>query len=126
MLADKDVMATIAVKDLNTARKFYQQTLGFKSVGDEGPGSVLMLKSGRSTVLIYVSQYAGTNKATSATWGVGKDMDAIVRTLQQAKVPFEHYDLPGITREGDVHVMGDFKAAWFRDPDGNILHINNR
>jgi catechol 2,3-dioxygenase-like lactoylglutathione lyase family enzyme len=125
MLADKDVMATIAVKDLNTARNFYQQTLGFPPLGDEGPGGVLMLKSGKSTVLIYESQFAGTNKATSATWGVGKELDAIVRTLQQAHVPFEHYDLPGLKRDGDVHIAGDFKAAWFRDPDGNILHINN-
>src|SRR6478672_7687454 len=108
MLADKDVMATIAVKDLNTARKFYQQTLGFAPIGDEAPGSVLMLKSGKSTILIYESHYAGTNKATSATWGVGQEMDAIVRTLQKAQVPFEHYDLPGLTREGDVHVMGHF------------------
>jgi hypothetical protein len=40
-------------------------------------------------------------------------------------VPFEHYDMPGGRREGDIHIFGDFKAAWFKDPDGNILHINN-
>ena len=124
MLADKDVMATIAVKDLNTARKFYQQTLGFAPLGNEDMG-VLMLKSGNAKVVVYESQYAGTNKATSATWGVGKEMDSIVSTLQKAQVPFEHYDLPGLKRDGDVHSAGDFKAAWFRDPDGNILHINN-
>jgi len=32
---------------------------------------------------------------------------------------------PGLKRDGDVHIAGDFKAAWFKDPDGNILHINN-
>jgi hypothetical protein len=36
-------------------------------------------------------------------------------------VRFEHYDdLPGMTREGDVHVAADMRAAWFKDPDGNI------
>jgi hypothetical protein len=72
-----------------------------------------------------VSQHAGANNATSATWGVGGEMDAIVRTLQQAGVRFEHYELPGMTRDGDVHVAASFKAAGFKDPDGNILHINN-
>ena len=103
MLADKDVMATIAVRDMAVARKFYQQTLGFSPAGVEEPG-VVTLRSGNSTVLIYESKFAGTNKATSATWGVGSEMDAIVRNLQKAKVPFEHYDLPGLKRDGDVHV----------------------
>jgi hypothetical protein len=53
-------------------------------------------------------------------------MDSIVRSLKKAGVPFELYDLPGLRREGDVHVVGEFKAAWFKDPDGNILHINNQ
>lgn len=125
MLADKDAMATVAVKDLAAARKFYQQTLGFSPSGSEESKDVLTLRSGRTTMVVYKSAFAGTNKATSATWGVGGEMDAIVKKLQQAGVRFEHYDDVGLKREGDVHVAGDFKAAWFKDPDGNILHINN-
>ena len=125
MLANKDAMATIAVKDLAVAKKFYQQILGFSPTGVEGPG-VVTLRSGNSTIVIYESQFAGTNKATSATWGVGDDMDSIVRTLKVAGVPFEHYETPSLRRDGDVHVVGEFKAAWFKDPDGNILHINNQ
>ena len=125
MLANKDAMATIAVRDLAVAKKFYQQILGFSPTGVEGPG-VVTLRSGNSTIVIYELQFAGTNKATSATWGVGGDMDSIVRTLKVAGVPFEHYETPGLRRDGDVHVAGEFKAAWFKDPDGNILHINNQ
>ena len=125
MLANKDAMATIAVKDLAVAKQFYQQILGFSPTGVEGPG-VVTLRSGTSTIVIYESEFAGTNKATSATWGVGDDMDSIVRTLEVAGVPFEHYETPGLRRDGNVHVAGDFKAAWFKDPDGNILHINNQ
>ena len=125
MLADKDAMATIAVKDLAAAKKFYQQKLGFSSIGVDQAG-VVTLRSGNSTIVVYESQLAGTHKATSATWGVGNEMDSIVRSLKKADVPFEHYDIPGLKREGDVHVAGEFKAAWFKDPDGNILHINNQ
>jgi hypothetical protein len=41
-------------------------------------------------------------------------------------VTFEHYNLPGLTLKEDVHVAGDYRGAWFKDPDGNILHINGR
>lgn len=124
MLAGKNAMATIAVKDLATAKKFYEGVLGLKPAGLEGPG-VTTYRSGASTVVVYQSQFARTNKATSATWGVGDEIEAIVRTLKKSDVVFEHYDLPGLRREGDIHVAGDFKAAWFKDPDGNILHINS-
>jgi catechol 2,3-dioxygenase-like lactoylglutathione lyase family enzyme len=124
MLASNDAMATVAVKDLAAAKKFYQDTLGFSADKSDEP-DVLMLRSGKSKIVVYESKFAGTNKATAATWGVGDEMDAIVSKLQKAGVRFEHYDMPGLKRDGDVHVDGGFKAAWFKDPDGNILHINN-
>jgi hypothetical protein len=34
--------------------------------------------------------------------------------------------LPQTKREGDVHVAGEHKIAWFKDPDGNILSVMNR
>ena len=64
-------------------------------------------------------------KDLAATWGLGADFDASVRALKDAGVAFEHYDFPGGHRGSDVHVFGDFKAAWFKDADGNILHINS-
>ena len=124
MLADKDAMATIAVKDLEAAKKFYGGTLGLKQDGPDNP-EVVTYKSGNATIVVYRSEFAGTNKATSATWGVGSEMETIVKTLKDAGVPFKHYDMPGLTREGEIHFAGSFKAAWFTDPDGNILHINS-
>ena len=124
MLADKDAMATIAVKDTKAAKKFYEGTLGLKPAPEQEPG-VLAYQSGNATVLVYESQYARTNKATAATWVVGADVEGVVRALKAKGVTFEHYDLPGTTRQGDVHVAGKTKVAWFKDPDGNILSIVN-
>ena len=123
-LADREAMATIAVKDLTIARAFYEGKLGLKRVGPESSEAVTY-ESGHAQIVVYRSQYAGTNQATAATWGVGDELEAVMRTLRDAGISFEHYDLPGATREGDIHVFGDFRAAWFRDPDGNILHVNN-
>ena len=121
MLGDSDAMATIAVKDLARARKFYEETLGLKRES-EGMEGVAEYRSGRSKVVVYESKFAGTNQATSATWEV-PDAKAVVDDLASKGVTFEHYDLPGLTRQGDLHVAGSFKGAWLKDPDGNILHI---
>jgi catechol 2,3-dioxygenase-like lactoylglutathione lyase family enzyme len=121
-IAVKDAAATIAVRDAKSARKFYEGTLGFKVVDDKMPDAQVY-QSGSSKILVYQSQYAGTNKATAATWGVGNDIEKVVQSLKAKGVAFEHYDMPGMTRKGDVHVADDLKAAWFKDPDGNILAL---
>lgn len=125
MLGNKDAVANIAVKNLDTAKKFYEDTLGLTPVGAEDQ-EVVVFKSGNSTVYVYQSQYAGTNKATAVTWVVGDDVEGIVQQLKAKGIAFEHYDMPGITRDGDVHIADDMKVAWFKDPDGNILNIINR
>jgi catechol 2,3-dioxygenase-like lactoylglutathione lyase family enzyme len=125
MLGDKDAAANIAVKNLETAKKFYEGTLGLTPVGAEGQ-EVVVFKSGNSTVYVYKSQYAGTNQATAMTWVVGEDIEGVVQQLKAKGITFEHYDMPGVTRDGDVHVAGDMKVVWFKDPDGNILNITNR
>jgi catechol 2,3-dioxygenase-like lactoylglutathione lyase family enzyme len=126
MLGDKNAAATIAVKDMEAAKKFYEGTLGLKQTGTDDPSGT-MYKSGDSMVFVYPSEYAGTNKATAASWGVGDDLEAIIEDLKAKGVSFEHYDnLPGVTLQGDVHVMGELKAAWFKDPDGNILNLVNQ
>jgi catechol 2,3-dioxygenase-like lactoylglutathione lyase family enzyme len=124
MLENKNAVVTIAVKDLKAAEKFYSDTLGLREVDKEGE-EVVVFKSGNSTVNVYRSQYAGTNKATAATWVAGDDLDKVVQSLKGKGVKFEHYDLPGMTRQGDVHIGGHVKAAWFKDPDGNILSVVN-
>ena len=124
MLGNKDAAATIAVKNLEKAKKFYEDTLGLTQVGAEGE-EVIIFKSGNSIVNVYQSQYAGTNKATAVTWVVGQDLEGVVQQLKAKGVAFEHYDMPGVTREGDVHVGGNMKVARFKDPDGNILNIVN-
>ena len=124
MLASTDAIATIAVKKIEPARKFYEGTLGLKPMPTEETG-VQTYKSGNSSVLVYESQYAGTNQATAATWGV-ENLEGVVRDLKAKGVRFEHYDFPGATRQGDVHGTGKTKAAWFKDPDGNILALVSR
>ena len=123
MLADKNAAPTIAVKDLNKAKKFYEGSLGLKQLKTQGEDAILY-KSGQSNILVYRSQYAGTNEATAMSWEVA-DVEAEVKALKAKGIMFEHYDMPGMKLEGDIHVGGGMKEAWFKDPDGNILNLSS-
>jgi len=125
MLAGKDPVATIAVKDLGVARKFYEGTLGLK-VEDASGAEAQVYRSGSSRLIVYRSQFAGTNKATALNFIVGDDLDRIVKGLRDRGVAFEHYDMPEVKRDGDVHSAGPMKMAWFKDPDGNIIAVMNQ
>lgn len=124
MLGDTDAVATVAVRDTATAAQFYEGKLGLKKL-DSPEKQVLLYQSGSSRLLVYPSQFAGTNQATAVTWAV-EDVDREVIALREKGVTFERYDFPGMTHEGDVHVMGKRRNAWLKDPDGNILSIVNR
>jgi catechol 2,3-dioxygenase-like lactoylglutathione lyase family enzyme len=123
MVGTADVQPTIGVKDLATATRFYGGVLGLQLVS-ENPFEVIY-KSGNCRMSIYVTSSAGTNQATYATWEVD-DIDAEVDDLKGKGVQFEQYDMEGVTRDGDIHTLGDSgeKAAWFKDPDGNILCLH--
>jgi catechol-2,3-dioxygenase len=122
MLKDANATATIAVKDIDAAKKFYETVVGLTPLPATEPG-VISFKTGTSSILVYQSQFAGTNRATAATWMVDGDLEGVVKALKAKGVTFEHYDFPGMKREGDIHVTGNSRAAWFKDPDGNILAI---
>ena len=122
MLGNLNASANLAVRDIEIARKFYQDTLGLIPLRSQD-GEVVVFRSGDTTLNVYRSQYAGTNQATAVTWAVGDRVDAIARALNEKGVVFEHYDMPGITLEGDVHVGHGMRVAWFKDPDGNILNL---
>jgi catechol 2,3-dioxygenase-like lactoylglutathione lyase family enzyme len=109
MLNNKEPVATVAVRDLQNARRFYEDKVGLTPPADVDPEMVT-----------YRCGNAGTNKATSVTWIVGDDLAELVRKLGSKGVAFEGYDIPDAVKEGDVFVFGQIRTAWFKDPDGNI------
>lgn len=121
MLGKADATPMVAVKDLDRARKFYEDTLGLKAKDEWGEG--VTLESGDTRINLYRSEFAGTNKATTLTFEVD-DIDKEVKELKGKGIFFEQYDLPGLERRGDLYVAeGGFKTTWFKDPDGNILSL---
>jgi catechol 2,3-dioxygenase-like lactoylglutathione lyase family enzyme len=122
MLGKSDATPMLAVKDLDRARQFYEDKLGLKAK-DEWEGEGVTLKSGDTTINVYRSEFAGTNKATALTFEVDDIADE-VQALKEKGIFFEKYDLEGLSPKGDFYEgEGGFKTAWFKDPDGNILSL---
>ena len=123
MLKDRNSSAIVAVSDLERARTFYEDTLGLtRSPGEEEKG-VLGFRTGDTGLIVYQSDYAGTNKANAVVWQMKGDLVETVNHLRAKGVTFERYDFPGMEWRDGVHEAGPVKLAWFKDPDGNILHL---
>jgi catechol 2,3-dioxygenase-like lactoylglutathione lyase family enzyme len=123
MLGNSNAHTDIATKDISKARHFYGDELGLKEVKREENGDTFY-QSGASFIKVYQSDSAGTNQATYMSWDVD-DINDTVDELKSKGVNFEHYVMPGVTMDGDVHMIGHERAAWFKDPDGNILCVGS-
>jgi catechol 2,3-dioxygenase-like lactoylglutathione lyase family enzyme len=119
MLQKSAMFAYIPAKDVTRARKFYEDTLGFRP-GKELGGGVTYECDGGTACFLYPTPNAGTSAASQAFWQVA-DIEREVLELKAKGVTFEHYDMPGMP--GDIATAGGAKAAWFKDSEGNILAI---
>ena len=124
MLKDRDVAATVAVRSLERARPFYEDVLGLARE-DQAEMGVQSYRAGKTAVLVYESEFAGTNEATSLTWALGDDFDAVIDDLRSKGVAFEQYDMDGAAFDDGVHRFGDMKLVWIKDQDGNIIHLGS-
>lgn len=118
------ILANIAVSDLPRARDFYEGKLGLTVAAVRGDGGVTYDSGEGTSVHIYSSPgNAGLSQATQVGW-VTPDIDEAAAELAAAGVEFEQYDSEGLTTdERGIATMGDARAAWFKDPDGNILGL---
>jgi len=124
MLTDSKVTANIPAADLQRARSFYTDKLGLEPAR-ENPGGLVYVTDGGTAFFLYATEYAGQAGHTIAQIHVA-DVAKEVEELRGRGVTFEHYDLPGLTWDGDVASDPEWgKAAWFKDSEGNILCLDD-
>jgi catechol 2,3-dioxygenase-like lactoylglutathione lyase family enzyme len=124
-LKDCKIGPAAPVSDLARARDFYEGKLGFDPGEPQGEAMVAYSLGDGTGLMVYVSDHAGTNKATLAGFEV-PDFDSIFAELRERGVEFERFeDESGATTNDDgVIDAGDYRVAFFKDPDGNIFSIN--
>ncbi len=72
MLKDKSSSAIVAVSGIARARRFYEDALGLDVV-DDTMGEVLVFRTGDTSLIVYRSKEAGSNRANAVVWSVGDE-----------------------------------------------------
>jgi catechol 2,3-dioxygenase-like lactoylglutathione lyase family enzyme len=127
MLEQAEITAVVPVSDVEAAIRFYGETLGLE-LGErredlpENREAEFTAKQG--TLLAYESVGAGKSRHTVAGFRVD-DIESVVAGLRDRGVSFEEYDLPDLKTENGIATVGDVRAAWCKDPDGNIIAIES-
>ncbi len=124
MISDRTSMATLPAANMDRAKKFYSEKLGFKPA-ETAPTGEVIYKSGGSSFLLYESQFAGTAKSTAITFQTD-NLESDMRDLRNKGVKFEDYDMGDLKTVNGIATMGDIKGAWFKDTEGNIIALTER
>jgi catechol 2,3-dioxygenase-like lactoylglutathione lyase family enzyme len=122
MLTNSRAIAMLPVVDMARARSFYEQTLGLPEARVPPNGEARYDTKGHSFAL-YQRATATRADHTALSFEVS-DIASEMRALRSKGVRFEDYDLPGLKTHDGVCALGGERAAWFRDPEGNILCIH--
>ena len=122
MLGDHPITPVLLAKDLAATREFYHDRLGLEILTEND--DAIVFRCGGGTHLDVTKSTVGTaDEQTQVSWQV-PDLRAEVAELRSRGVQVEDYDLPGLKTVNKVCVLGGEKAAWFKDPDGNILCLH--
>jgi catechol 2,3-dioxygenase-like lactoylglutathione lyase family enzyme len=127
MLKSAHITAIVPVSDVEAAIRFYGETLGLGLVerrDDLPENREAEFRAGDGTLLAYESSGAGQSRHTVAGFRV-EDVDAVVPALRERGVVFEEYDLPDLKTVDGIAEVGGVRAAWCKDPDGNIIAIES-
>lgn len=127
MLGQSNIVAVVPTHDLAKSRPFYEDTLGLKVLEEFAEGAVGFETSAGSRLLLYTTQVQVPAEHTIASFSVD-DVEHAVSTLEMRGVVFEEYDLSEYGFD-DIEVSkvltlpDGAKAAFFKDPEGNVLSL---
>jgi catechol 2,3-dioxygenase-like lactoylglutathione lyase family enzyme len=119
MLGNSRVHATLPTSDVDRLRTWYEGVLGLTPLAVR-PGAVLYETTPGSVFAISRGSVGSSGTHTQMAFTVA-DVEAEVAELETRGVVFESYDSP--RTEGGIATIGPGRAAWFKDPDGNLLAI---
>jgi catechol 2,3-dioxygenase-like lactoylglutathione lyase family enzyme len=112
----------LPVKDMARARRFYEQALGLEVVGGK-PDGKFVYRCGGTEIALFPKAEGTQATHTALSFRVDR-IEPAVALLRERGVRFADYDLPGLKTVGHICVLGSEKAAWFEDPEGNILCLH--
>jgi len=121
-ITNSQVTCMLPVKDLARARRFYEECLGLAPVGLK-PDGKFVYRCGGTEIALFPKPEGTKAEHTALSFQV-RDITASIAQLKSRGVKFADYDYPGLKTIEHVCVLGAEKAAWFEDPEGNILCLH--
>jgi predicted enzyme related to lactoylglutathione lyase len=123
MLNVSPLTTIVPVMDMSRARDFYEHKLGLKPQGAQSDGSMIY-SCGRGSMLELYPKPGGTKaEHTIASFEV-YDIESEIKALEKQGVVFEDYNTPDLKTVNHIGKIGDEKAAWFKDTEGNYLCLH--
>ena len=117
VLGDAMVVPTVAVTDLERAKRFFQEGL-LLPVLDETPAAIRFGAGGGTQFSVRRGQ---PNVGQTVAHFEVDDIEAAVRDLTSRGVAFEDYETPKTV--DFIATIGPARGAWFKDPDGNVFRL---
>ena len=121
-ISSSQVTCMLPVKDLARARRFYEDCLALQPVGLK-PDGKFVYRCGGTEIALFPKPEGTKAEHTALSFQVS-DIAASIAQLKARGVKFADYDYPGLKTVEHVCVLGAEKAAWFEDPEGNILCLH--
>ena len=118
----QQVTVMLPVRDLARARAFYEGALALPR-GEERDDGKVVYHCGGTEIALFPKPDGTKAEHTALSFRVDDIRSSIVE-LEGRGVAVADYALPGIKTEEHVCVLGSEKAAWFADPEGNILCLH--
>jgi catechol 2,3-dioxygenase-like lactoylglutathione lyase family enzyme len=112
----------LPVKDLDRARRFYEDALGLEA-GEARSDGKFVYRCGGTEIALFPKP-EGTQATHTALGFQVSDIHRSIGELERRGVRFADYDLPGLKTVEHVCVLGSEHAAWFQDTEGNILCLH--
>ena len=122
MLSNDPVFPTVPTTNVKKAKVFYRNKLGLKLIYEEDDG--LLFEAGKKSRIYVYKRPPSSAEHTLAAFYVD-NIHKTVDELTKKGVEFEKYNEGSIkTDEKGIAKKGKLKAAWFKDPDGNIIGLS--
>jgi catechol 2,3-dioxygenase-like lactoylglutathione lyase family enzyme len=121
-LREQRLIAFVATRDPDRAKKFYRDTLGLGLMSEELPFALVFDAHGTMLRVTIVTELKPAGY-TVLGWQAA-NIVAAARSLQENGVQFERYQGMQQDELGIWTAPGGAKVAWFKDPDGNTLSIS--
>jgi catechol 2,3-dioxygenase-like lactoylglutathione lyase family enzyme len=123
-LAEFPVYAVLPCSDFDRARTWYEDKLGLTPRSDEMPGHGWYQCADGTWFILTTSAHAGTAENTAAGFTVTQ-IESVMDILRSRGVDFLEYDFGEMGKtENGLMVLGPYKAAWFKDTEGNIIELS--